>query len=186
MRTVLQFRLRFGAGEGRPFAAANTRAEHATRRDSDRSPARRARPFDPTRPPAPGNDSGERLEPEEIQALQEKAKQHHHSLLAALQARLIDAGWRDIEEIPGGVRVIFEAKTVSDSNETSQPRSALAQLLEYRLEHGTAEDLLCLAVNREISLRRARLLDAFEVAVIAVDSEAWQAINDWGSELLES
>jgi len=80
--------------------------------------------------------------------------------------------------------VIFEAKTVSDSNETSQTRGGLAQLLEYRVEYGKPDDLLCLVVDREISLRRARLLDAFEVAVLVISSNDWRSVNDWGSELL--
>jgi hypothetical protein len=82
------------------------------------------------------------------------------------------------------IRVIFEAKTVTDSNGTTQTRSALAQLLEYRLEHGNADDLLCLVTDHEISLRRARLLDAFEIACIVVTDEDWRSGNDWGSELL--
>jgi hypothetical protein len=115
-------------------------------------------------------------------------------LLAYLQQRLLDAGWDGVEEIPAaidlratspnGERVIFEAKTASDSNETSQLRGGLAQLLEYRVEYGKRDDLLCVVVDREISLRRARLLDAFEVAVLLVTSDDWRSVNDWGSELL--
>jgi hypothetical protein len=111
-----------------------------------------------------------------------------------LQERLVGAGWGEVEEIPAaidlratspnGERVIFEAKTVSDSNETSQMRGGLAQLLEYRIEYGNPDDLLCVVVDREISLRRARLLDAFEVAVLVISSDDWRSVNDWGSELL--
>ena len=36
---------------------------------------------------------------------------------------------------PDGVRVIFEAKTISDDNELSQTRSGFARLHEYRFEH---------------------------------------------------
>lgn len=194
MRSVLQFRLRFPSGEGREFAAVPDRAPVPSTRGSSPAPARRARPFDPDAPPAPGTYSGERLEPEEMGALQEKAKQGHHTLLSRLQEQLMTHGWRDIEEIPAaidlrgtsasGERVIFEAKTVTDSNETTQTRGALAQLLEYRLEHGAKDDLLCLVVDRELSLRRARLLDAFEIAVIVVSEDGWRSVNDWGSELL--
>jgi hypothetical protein len=198
MRSVLQFRLRFPAGHGRRFATTpgptSERPRENGRDGAQRPPARRARPFDPTRSPAPGEYSSERLEPEEALALQEKAKQSHHSLLTHLQDRLLDASWEEVEEIPAaidlratspnGERVIFEAKTVSDSNETSQLRSGLAQLLEYRVEYGKGDDLLCLVVDGEISLRRARLLDAFEVAVLVVTSDDWRSVNDWGSELL--
>jgi hypothetical protein len=48
-------------------------------------------------------------------------------------------GWKQIEEVPGGFdlwatkadrRVIFEAKTLRDSNAAHQVRLAIAQLLE--------------------------------------------------------
>jgi hypothetical protein len=198
MRSVLQFRLRFPPGEGPHLAAAPESPSSPAppgetgAREPDR--ARRARPFDPTRPPTPGTYAGGRPEPEETLALQEKAKRGHHELLTRLQKQLLEAGWREVEEIPiaidlratsrNGDRVIFEAKTISDSNETSQLRGGLAQLLEYRLEYGTPDDLLCMVVDREISLRRARLLDAFEVATLFVTADGWRSANDWGSELL--
>lgn len=87
MRSVLQFRLRFPAGQGRPFASTPAPTSEPRGRnggDGVRPPrARRARRFDPARSPTPGEYSGERLEPEETLALQEKAKQGHHSLLNA-------------------------------------------------------------------------------------------------------
>jgi hypothetical protein len=198
MRSVLQFRLRFPAGQGRPFASTPQPTSEIPGRnggDGARPPrTRRPRRFDPARSPTPGEYSGERLEPEEALALQEKAKQGHHNLLTHLQQRLLDAGWDGVEEIPAaidlratspnGERVIFEAKTVSNSNETSQLRGGLAQLLEYRVEYGKRDDLLCVVVDREISLRRARLLDTFEVAVLLVTGDDWRSVNDWGSELL--
>ena len=61
---------------------------------------------------------------------------------------------------------------------------SLAQLLEYRVEYGTRTTCLCVVVDREIPLRRAQLLDAFEVAVPVVSSDDWRSVNDWGSELL--
>lgn len=198
MRSVLQFRLRFPPGHGRRFAMTPEPTSEPRRRNgraaAQRPPARRARRFDPTRSPAPREYSSERLEPEETLALQEKANQGHHSPLTQLQDRLLDAGWEEVEEIPAaidlratspnGERVIFEAKTVSDSNETSQLRSGLAQLFKYRVAYGKPDDLLCVVVDREISLRRARLLDAFEVGVLVVTSNDWRSLNDWGSELL--
>jgi hypothetical protein len=39
---------------------------------------------------------------------------------------------------PDGTRVIFEAKTIADGNETAQCRAAVAQLLEYQAGAGVA------------------------------------------------
>ena len=52
-------------------------------------------------------------------------------------------------------------------------RGGLAQLLEY----GNPDDLLCVVVDREIPLRRARLLDAFEVVVLVVSTDGWRSIR---------
>lgn len=125
------------------------------------------RPFEgttptPSAPPTPPSN------PEETHALREKARSGHAEILLALSRLLRDSGWTDIEESsavdlratgPEGFgRVIFEAKTVSDTNEMSQCRAGFAQLYEYRAEYGVPTDQLCLVTHREISLRRGRLL----------------------------
>ena len=82
---------------------------------------------------------------------------------------------------PDGQRIIFEAKTMSGDNETGQARSAVAQLLEYRLEYGRPEDLLCVAVNAALSARRAELLERLGIAAIEVASGSLRALNDAGT-----
>lgn len=140
-----------------------------------RSRARRARAFDPTRRPASyraaANQVG--LSPEEIAALHEKANAAHHAILVCLYDSLRRAGWRDIEEVergtdlrataPSGSRVIFEAKSLTDTNESRQVRGGLAQLLEYRYLEGRPSDKLCLATNRPVEHRRATFLQAVEI-----------------------
>ncbi len=69
---------------------------------------------------------------------------------------------------PDGVRVIFEAKTITDTNELARTRAGLAQLYEYRLEDGKPDDEVCLVVNRSLSVRRLKLLDELGVAVLVV------------------
>jgi hypothetical protein len=154
--------------------------------------ARRPRPFDPDRSPAPATSVSSGLDREETLALREKARQGHHTLLARLVTVLASAGWTELEEIPAaidlrgcrpdGQRVIFEAKTLSGDNETAQARSALAQLLEYRLEYGRPEDLLCLAVDGPLSARRAELLERLGIAAIEVAPDALRQLNDAGAE----
>ncbi len=67
---------------------------------------------------------------------------------------------------PANQVVIFEAKTISNSNETRQCRSALAQLLEYRQEYGQPDDALCVVVDVAISATRAGILERLGVAVV--------------------
>ena len=107
-----------------------------------------------------------------------------------------DVGCDEIAEIPGaidlwatrpdGSRVIFEAKTVSGSNELSQTRTGFAQLHEYRMEYGTLNDELCLVVDRPLSVRRQKLLDSFGVAVLVKSGADFQAGNDHGSHLIDA
>jgi hypothetical protein len=157
-------------GEARPAGRST-----AYKGFSERTP----RPFDPERRPTPatikdGNalqDCGETLQ------LQEKARQGHHRLMVNLHAALGVAGWTGLEEIEraidlrgrrDSVTVIFEAKTIAGDNETSQCRSALAQLLEYRLDYGSPDDELCIVVDQSISERRLELLTRLGVAVAQV------------------
>ena len=156
--------------------------------------ARRPRRFDPERRPNPSQSDTSMVDVEESLALQEKARQGHHALLVNLHAALARAGWTDLEEIPAaidlrgrtpsGQRIIFEAKTVSASNETSQCRSAVAQLLEYRLEYGQPEDALCLAVDERLSERRAEILDRLGIAVVMVGADDASALNESGLVLV--
>jgi hypothetical protein len=109
---------------------------------------------------------GWKRSPEEILALQEKARRGHHGLLVSLDRWLRREGWRDIQEIEGAVdlwatpprrkrRVIFEAKTVRSGSEAKRVRAAIAQLLEYRHFYGTGRDALCIVADRPLSdLRR--------------------------------
>jgi hypothetical protein len=156
---------------------------------------RQPRRFDPSRPPAPAEAAASVLGPEEVLARQEKARQAHHALLARLHEQLTAAGWRDLEEIPAAIdlrgtsptamRVIFEAKTISDSNETSQCRAALAQLLEYRLDYGHPDDHVCVVVDAEPSPRRLEVLDRLGVAVIQADDDRLLSLNEAGTMLLQ-
>lgn len=191
MRNVLQFRLRFDQDEGSVHRQSD---RHSSRESSpNRAAHRRPRPFEGGSV-APPSIPRRGIEPEELQALLEKAVTGHAKILNELGVLLQTTGWREIEEIPAAVdlwatephgddRVLFEAKTISDTNELSQCRGGLAQLLEYRLEYAEAADGLCLAVNRPISLRRARLLNKLGVAVLIVSDAHCQPANDLGSTL---
>jgi hypothetical protein len=191
MRNVLQFRLRFPESQGRRWASASTHASDSKRRSPGGSPQRVPRPFDPDHRPTASEPSGTQLEPEERLALQEKASVP--TMPCSAQALLEAGGWTEIQEIPValdlwatdpiGGRVIFEAKTIGDRNETTQCRGGLAQLLEYRLEHGSPEDELALVCDRAVSVRRGRLLNAIEVAVVVITSEGCEPGNDRGSAL---
>lgn len=193
MRTVLQFRLRFDSAGGRSAAP-----EPSSPRGDGRPAERRPRPFDPDAPPpaAPKALAQEPADPEQTAAKREKANRDHHAMLCELVRHLQAAGWKEIEEIPSAVdlqasgpgaeRVIFEVKTVGATNELSQTRGGLAQLYEYRLEHGEPEDELCLVVNRPLSTRRQRLLGSLAVAVLICRSDGIAAGNDRGSRLADA
>ena len=60
-------------------------------------------------------------------------------------------------------RVIFEMKSLSAKSERRAVRGGLAQLLEYRLVHGSPEDRLCLVTNRPVDDRRLALLDSLGI-----------------------
>lgn len=191
-RTVPQFRLSFPARQGRAHASGGQDAPFSTDPGRVGQTERRSRPFDPERRPVAPRTVTSRMEPEELQALHEKAVTGHWQILRELGALLTVAGWSAAEEIPAAIdlwasdgegRVIFEAKTISGRNELHQTRSAVAQLLEYRLEHGDPDDDLSLVTNSDISLRRARLLDELGIAVLVIRSSGLRAANDHGSSL---
>ena len=177
-RDVLRFRLSFSA-KPNPASrkAASKRATAA---------ARKPRPFDPTHPPKQPAPPGTNANPEDTQALREKAVSGHHELLSSLTDWLQARGWTEIEEIPlaidlwalaphGGGRVIFEAKTVRSGSEGPRVRSAIAQLLEYRFLYGAEDDRLCLVCDRAISGRRVPVLEHLGIAVLWWDGKTFKA-----------
>jgi hypothetical protein len=186
LRNVLLFHLGFEPGQGRRYASQVA----VSRRDPDRRP----RPFDPSRSPAYYRPPDRVVDEEQRQARLEKANAGHHALLSRLAALLERSRWTEIEEIPAAIdlwarsrdgRVIFEAKTISETNELHQSRAAIAQLLEYRLEYGVQEDSLCTVVDERLSIRRARLLDALGIAAIYVpESGDCSANNDAGASIV--
>jgi hypothetical protein len=135
-----------------------------------------------------------RTTPEEIAALQEKANREHCAVVARLAELLGTAGWTEIEEIPAALdlranspdgrgRVLFEIKTLSDSNEVHQCRAALAQLLEYRFFYGSDSDRLCVVLNGPITDRRRALLESLGIAILVITDTSVTSIGtlaqDW-------
>lgn len=183
-RQIVQFRLRFNEGSGArspdPERAVVAQASMA-------SYNRGSRPFDEAKMPKPPAPNQRLVDPSETVQQFEKASIEHHQLLVALKARLLRDGWSEIEEIPSavdlwarrdGVRVIFEAKTISLEQELHQSRMALSQLLEYKFFYGVPEDLLCLVTNRAISQRRQRFLNALGICVIYHDGSGFQTCGE--------
>lgn len=178
-------------GAGRLFAYASKKGQRPSLRElPPLSKQRRRRSvgggyagptaFDPAAAPNP-RAVGADGDPVTRAALLEKANQGHHQILVRLFQRLVQAGWRDIEQFPlsidlwarhpDGERVLFEAKTISATNEVSQCRRGLAQLLEYRLEIAGAADSLCLVTDAPVSPKRASILERLDVAVLAIPTD---------------
>ncbi len=166
---MLRFRLRFNE--------TPAEAKQVIDITEDRAEAnRQSRPFDPLLAPKTPTAPADRANPEETQALREKAVRGHHDLLVALADWLQAESWQCIEEIPlavdlwaiapAGERVIFEAKTVHSGSEGPRVRSAIAQLLEYRFFFGNPEDRLCLVCDRPLSGKRVKLLDGLGISVL--------------------
>lgn len=152
------------------------------------------RPFDPSSQPKVPSQ-GEVSDPEAAQVLKEQAVIGHHQLLVSLTEFLATYSWSEFLEVPGGYdlraegpgglgRVFFEAKTITDSNERSQVRSAIGQLLEYRLEYGEPGDFVCLVATRKLSAWRAELLEALEIAAIHEEDGVFIADNEFGDLIL--
>jgi hypothetical protein len=189
MRDVLLFRLRFDHSAATPPPSAPSDGAPAA------APTRTARPFR-EEPPPPSAPLGEIADPEVVAAKREQANQDHHAIVRALNTLLNAVGCADVSEIPGaidrwarrpdGARMIFEAKTISATNEVPQTRGAFAQLHEYRMEYGAPDDDLCLVVNRPLSVRRQKLLDSLGVAVLVKTGADFQAGNDHGSHLIDT
>ncbi len=150
--------------------------------------------FDPTRIVESFVVNDPRSSAEEIAKLQEQATRGHHEILALLHKYLADSGWVDIEEIPGAIdlwaispsktRVIFEAKTITESNEIDQCRAALAQLLEYRFFFGRPTDQLCLIVDRQTGSSRVAFLESAPIAVVAVNDRGVRGVGARGNHML--
>ena len=115
-------------------------------------------------------------------ALQEKANTNHFHILSKLVAALKEGAWINVEEISAAIdlqatktdssgRVIFEVKSLSESNEADQCRAALAQLLEYRFLYGNDTDQLCAVFDRPIADRRLAFLEALGIAAVVFDGE---------------
>lgn len=187
-RRIFRFRFAFNGVSPRPgsTSAARRRSNAGTstrpQAPPPRAAVRRPREFDPDRPPRSYSNvaAGPGRTAEETGALKEKAVEAHHQILVELHKALRAAGWLEITEIPAaidlqgqapsGIRVLFEAKTLSGKNESDQVRRALAQLLEYRFLYGLPEDELCLVTNGPIDERRDRLLHALGIEFAWVDS----------------
>jgi hypothetical protein len=189
MRTVLLFRLRFDTtATATPTPARPDDAVAAER-------PREARPFRDEPPTQVAVPAREPPDPDMVAARREQANQDHHAIVRALNNLLTSLECSDVAEIPGaidlwatgrdGLRMIFEVKTISPSNELSQTRSSFAQLYEYRMQYGDPRDELCLVVDRALSLRRQKILDSFGVAVLVNNGGDFQAGNDHGSHLID-
>jgi hypothetical protein len=156
---------------------------------------RRPRPFDPSRKPSNYRAAIRTSESlEEAAAKQEKSNAGHHAILVSLHTQLSKAGWTELNEIWGAVDlsgappgtdppVLFEAKTLSGKNESTQVRSGLAQLFEYRFLGGHDGHELCLVTDGPIDPRRARLLRALEIEWVWVDKKG---LHTEGAALLSS
>ena len=103
--------------------------------------------------------------------------------------------WEVIEEIPAAIdmrairpglgRVIFEAKTITETNEINQCRAALSQLLEYRFFYGDPVDELCVVVDAPIADARLRFLESIDVAVALAANGTLEGLGSAGIRLLE-
>jgi hypothetical protein len=182
----------YAAMSGRAYdAVAVVEANHGTGDGSLAVRARvtrRPRPFDPSTPPNAPRRGDATADPDETDALREKAHRGHHEILVGVNRALLASGWAQIEEIPAAIdlraltpsneAVIFEAKTITASNELDQTRAALAQLLEYRQEYGYPGDGICLAVNMALSQPRAELLGRLGVGVVLVLADGLRPLNE--------
>jgi len=177
--------------EGLDLSAVSPRGGSPSARPDP--PPLRARAFDPDRPPKPSDFREPNVSPEAKQQLLEKARQGHHRILVDLVRWLTARSWTSIGEIPGSVdlwatsprgqRWIFEAKTIRDSNQLSQTRAALAQLLEYRLVYGGDDDNLCIVLDHPLSSARSDLLGRLGIAVIRARDESVECLNAPAEEI---
>jgi hypothetical protein len=191
-RDIIRYRLEFETG-GRDASAGADAAAPSGNGGSSADVHRQRRQFDASRPPSSYSAGAETANAEEKAALSEKANRKHHELLLRLERQLRDRGWTDIVEIPGAtdleasrgeVRALFEAKSISGTNELAQTRTALAQLLEYRYFYGDAADRLCVVTDRPINDRRVRFLNAAGIAVAYDDGSGLVSCGQLANDLL--
>jgi len=174
-----------GRGAVRRFAlelkAARPRSDPKPPRASELR-KRKSRAFREDAPPPkpPKARDRSKFPPDQFLQQQEKAQLGHHEILVALSKRLRELAWEGIDEIVGavdlmahrkGVRILFEAKTVSLKTEIHQVRSAIAQLLHYRHDYGRKSDHLCVVTNGAISSRFVKFLEALGIGSVFVHGE---------------
>src|SRR5262249_42604835 len=87
---------------------------------------------------------------------------------------------------PGFGRVIFEAKTIAETNEIDQCRAGLSQLLEYRFFYGDPGDKLCIVVDAPIADARLRFLESMDVAVVLAVNGRLAGLGSAGIRLCQS
>lgn len=154
-RTIYRFRLVFdprGSVTQVPERLAGT-----TSTARGQPPQREPRPFDPSREISTIQLRRSNLSQEEVLAATEKCARSHQEILVTLYHFFKEERWQLIEEVPATIdmtatrpgfgRVIFEAKTITETNEMDQFRAGLSQLLEYRFFYGDPEDMLCVVVD---------------------------------------
>lgn len=154
----------------------------------------KGRRFDPTRSPAVPERTHKAADPAVTALAREKAVKGHHAILCDLYSVLRSRGWMDLREDPNSFDLVarcpddsrrwwFEAKTVTAHNETSQTRSGLAQLLEYRARFGDKNDGLALVTNHELSSQRLDILDALGVVCIVVAGSLLRTLGVVGRDI---
>jgi hypothetical protein len=130
-----------------------------------------------------------------VVATQEKSARDHQEILVTLYHFLSEERWEAIEEVPAAIdlrairpglgRVIFEAKTITETNEIDQCRAGLSQLLEYRFFYGDPEDRLCVVVDAPIADARLRFLESIDVAVALAANGMLEGLGSAGIRLFE-
>jgi hypothetical protein len=63
------------------------------------------------------------------------------------------------------------------SNETSQCRGALAQLLEYRLDYGHPDDQVVVVVDAAVRSRRSEILERLGLATLLATSDGLTSLT---------
>jgi hypothetical protein len=181
-RRVYRFRLRrLGKGRAAPKRSVSANAKKKQTNSGHRT-SFKERPFDPERSPTERRRAAP-SDPESQKVASEQADKAHQRTLRTFGFWLRDNGWGDLKEIDGATdllanlptasssqqRTLFEIKSIKATGERTQVRSGLAQLLEYRLFHGSKDDRLCLVSDRPISERRLRLLDSLSIGHVYVE-----------------
>jgi hypothetical protein len=165
-------------GGGPPLNRYRSRQplKHSEGRWHARPPLRIWETFDHTRKPGTRRVGTVLASPEEIAQSNEQANQRHYQLLTRLSSHLSKHRWNNLRQIAGGVdlaathcgvRIFFEAKTITSKNENHQVRLGIGQLLEYRFKYGTGRVKLCLITDQAISQERAEFVDSLNIGWIS-------------------